>query len=101
MVPLASQGLPLVPDDLRAVAAGSAASTVVISNSSRHATASACYCALASDLHRLLQCTRVPWQPPKLRVASVQRNSASAARASACNRHFTRHQGQALNRVER
>ncbi len=29
------QGLPLVPDDLRMVAAGSAASTVVISNSSR------------------------------------------------------------------
>jgi len=31
------QGLPLVPDDLRMVAAGSAASTVVISNSSRRA----------------------------------------------------------------
>jgi len=33
----AAAGLPLVPDDLRMVAAGSAASTVVISNSSRRA----------------------------------------------------------------
>ena len=38
------QGLPLVPDDLRMVAAGTAASTVVISNSSRRGRAlSACF----------------------------------------------------------
>ena len=71
------QGLPLVPDDLRMVAASTAASTVVISNSSRRARARALLQAAAG-------CSRLRRAPSQLTRADARAGLAPRPRTCPC-----------------